>query len=269
MLDSTQLHYYLQRIGVDSLPSEPSLLLRTLHIAHLRNIPFENLDVVFKRKITLSQSAIYKKVIENGRGGFCYELNYGFYLLLKTLGFTTQLLSGRVFNVEGYGAYFDHLLLLVDLDNQTLIADVSFGDSFCIPLLLDGTVSHEDAASYKIIPFDDGYQLLQKKPHADWAPLYIFDLHSWQLDDFAVMADYHQTSPQSLFTKKSICSRVTEDGRITLSDNQLIITRQGNRTEDVITDCSRYIECLSHHLGIRLPEDYNVQHWFDSLASPL
>lgn len=105
--------------------SDKKSWLNVLHHAHLHNVPFENLDVVYGRKIELSKEAVFRKLIENEWGGFCYELNYGFYLLLSSLGFSVQLLSARVYGEKedgekGYGQEFDHLMLLVDLEGSEL-----------------------------------------------------------------------------------------------------------------------------------------------------
>ncbi|GAB7269395.1 hypothetical protein DZS_07880 [Dickeya ananatis] len=70
MLNNSEVQRYLQRIGVSSLPAEPALQLRTLHLAHLTHVPFENLDVVFGKPIHLNPSAIYRKIVDDRRGGF-------------------------------------------------------------------------------------------------------------------------------------------------------------------------------------------------------
>ncbi len=69
-----------------------------------------------------------------------------------------------------------------------------------------------------------------------WTPAYRFNLEPHALHDFAAMCRYHQTSPQSTFTQKRICSLATCSGRITLSDELLITTSDGERTERVLTE---------------------------------
>ncbi|MGM3176172.1 arylamine N-acetyltransferase family protein [Dickeya lacustris] len=269
MLEQTEVQRYLQRIGIRSLPEDPTLRLRTLHFAHLTHIPFENLDVVFAKPIQLNQQAIFQKVVEARRGGFCYELNYGFYLLLQALGFDVQMLAGQVWNEDGhYGPPFDHLFLHVALPQGPVIADISFGDAFSIPLPLSGEVSQEAFACYRVVAEDGGEYLLQQQPaHGQWQPMYRFTLQPHQLDAFTAMADYHQTSSASPFTRKSLCTRATAQGRVTLSDNRLIMTRQGQKTEQCLSRYRDYLACLRQHFGIVLGDEYDSQRWFSQFET--
>ncbi|RNM26610.1 arylamine N-acetyltransferase [Dickeya undicola] len=268
MLSHSEVQRYLQRIGVSSLPAEPDLLLHQLHLAHLTHIPFENLDVVFGKTIRLDPPAIYRKIVDERRGGFCYELNYGFYLLLKALQFDVQLLAGQVWNDDGhYGQPFDHLFLQVELPQGAVIADISFGDSFCVPVALSGAVSHEPFARYRVTACDDGYLLQQQLGDAAWQPQYKFTRQPRQLEEYVDMAHYHQTSPSSPFTGKSLCTRVTPQGRVTLSDNRLIVTRQGQKSERRIDSHQDYLDCLQQHFGIVLADDYDSQRWFERLTT--
>ena len=116
----------------------PSIdLLRALHRAHLFTVPFENLDIGLKREIICNEARIVHKIVNERRGGFCYELNGAFAALLRALGFRVTLLSARVAREDGsYGPEFDHLTLRVDLDEPWL-ADVGFGEGFLEPLRLE------------------------------------------------------------------------------------------------------------------------------------
>src|SRR5215212_11481530 len=115
---------YLRRIGYDG-PREPSaVVLRELHVRHLLSIPFENLDIHWKRPIVVDVERFIDKIVRERRGGFCYELNGAFAALLRELGFDVQMLSGRVMSADGnFGPPFDHMALLV---NGQWIADVGF-----------------------------------------------------------------------------------------------------------------------------------------------
>ena len=85
-----------------------------MHRAHLLAVPFENLDIHLGRPISLDQDALFGKIVTRRRGGFCYELNGLFALLLRELGFEVTLLSAGVARADGgFGPEFDHLTLLV------------------------------------------------------------------------------------------------------------------------------------------------------------
>src|SRR2546427_8621834 len=101
--------------------------LRALQVAHLLAVPFENLSIHAGQPIILEDDALFTKIVENGRGGFCYEANGLFAALLRALGFNVAMLSAEVANAEGeFGPNFDHMALMVMLEQRWLV-DVGFG----------------------------------------------------------------------------------------------------------------------------------------------
>jgi len=235
---------YLARIAYSGSTEPNAETLRALHRAHMLTVPFENLDIALGRKIVVDQDVCVRKVVEQRRGGFCYELNGAFATLLEALGFRVTLLSARVAREKGgEGPEFDHLTLRVDLERPWL-SDVGFGDSFLEPLELEAAKEQIDPAGrFRLAQLpselEDRLQLERAQPDGSWKPQYSFTLEPRQISDFAGMCHYHQTSPQSSFTQSSICSRATPDGRITLSGSKLIVTRGGAREERPISDKDR------------------------------
>ena len=112
---------YLRRIGYAGSISPAPDTLQAVHRAHLETVPFENLDIALGRKISIDEAAFVRKVVEERRGGFCYELNGAFAALLRAMGFRVTLLSGRIPRTDGSnGPEFDHLALRVDVDHARL-----------------------------------------------------------------------------------------------------------------------------------------------------
>jgi N-hydroxyarylamine O-acetyltransferase len=243
---------YLARIGYSGAAEATAESLRTLHRAHMMSVPFENLDISLGRRIEIDEDTILKKVVERHRGGFCYELNGAFAALLRALGFQVTLLSARVARADGgLSPEFDHLTLRVDLE-QPWLADVGFGESFLEPLRLSaGTEQSDPAGVFRLIEESDRLHL-QKSESDGWRAQYSFSLQPHLLEDFAGMCRYHQTSPQSSFAQKRICSRATPDGRITLSEMKLIRTSQGQREETNLTSREEWIVTLEEQFGISL-----------------
>jgi N-hydroxyarylamine O-acetyltransferase len=224
--------------------------LRALQVAHLQTVPFENLSIHAGEPIVLGDEALFTKIVERRRGGFCYECNGLFAALLRTLGFEVTMLSAGVAKSNGgYGEPFDHMALMVSGLERWLV-DVGFGDSFLEPLLLDERGEQvQGKLGYKIVD-EDPYLILTRRDMNTWTPQYRFTLQPYQYEDFAGMCHYHQTSPESHFTKKRICSRATESGRITLSDMRLIETRDDEREERVLANKEEYDAALQQHFGI-------------------
>jgi N-hydroxyarylamine O-acetyltransferase len=245
---------YLQRIGYTGSRAPNAETLRGLHRAHMLSVPFENLDIHLDRRIVLDEAWLFKKIVGERRGGFCYELNGLFAALLRELGFTVDLLSARVINEKGeLGLPFDHMTLLVHLEERWL-ADVGFGDSYTEPLRLDDPRDQfRDDCAYRLTSVGDNWTLWERMPGADWDPQHVFTLAPHDLADFVPMCHYHQTSPDSEFTRKRICSRPTPDGRVTLSEMRLIITTNGERQERVLTGPEEYAAVLRETFQVVLP----------------
>jgi N-hydroxyarylamine O-acetyltransferase len=243
---------YLDRIGYDGpLDATPDTLGR-LHHAHLLAVPFENLDIHLGRPIVLDLDAIFDKVVRRRRGGFCYELNGLFAWLLAELGFDVTMVSARVANDRGeLGPEFDHMALLVRLD-RTWLADVGFGTSSREPLPLDGEEEVvSDGVAYSVVRDGDGWMMVGRDASGR-KPEYRFADMARRFDEYGPMCHFHQTSPESHFTRKRVCSLATPDGRVTLSDTRLIVTRGGERTERQLADDAEYAATLRELFGVDL-----------------
>src|SRR6201987_727235 len=172
MLDVTS---YLARIAYSGPTTPTEETLRAIHHAHLLTVPFENLDIALGRTIVVDEAAVVRKILEQRRGGFCYELNVAFAALLRALQFRVTLLSARVSRAGGgEGPEVDHLPLRVDLE-QPWLADVGFGESFLEPLrLVPGTEQEDPAGKFRLQPFGERLQLEELSPEGTWKRQYSF-----------------------------------------------------------------------------------------------
>lgn len=243
---------YLGRIGyAGSL--EPTIeTLRGLHEAHYRAVPFENLDIGLGRPIALDEAALFAKIVGRRRGGFCYELNGLFAALLRALGFRVTLLSAGVLSrVHGvFGPEFDHLALRVDL-TEPWLADIGFGEAFVHPLRLEARGEQQDPGGVFGVAEREGWHILEARDgEGNWQPQYRFTLTPRSLAEFGAMCHYHQTSPDSGFTRHSTCSLPTSNGRVTLSDRRLIVTSNGIREETELPDDAARTLALRNWFGI-------------------
>lgn len=245
---------YLRRINYDGPLDPDERTLRALHRAHLIAVPFENLDIHLSRPILLDERSIYEKIVTGNRGGFCYELNGLFAMLLRSLGYDVTLLSAGVYNGTTFGPEFDHLTLLVQHDHRWL-ADVGFGDAFAEPLLLDDPGEQEqDTGLYRIETAGGIRLLMQRDKDGNWVPMHRFSLRPRTLPEFAGMCDYHQLSPDSPFPRRWFCSRMTTGGRISITGRRIIRTVRGERIESRFTDPGEALAALREHFRIDLEE---------------
>ncbi len=251
------LRAYLRRIGVTGPVRADARTLKRLHRQHLVTVPFENLSIHMGEPVSLDLAALYDKIVRRRRGGFCYELNGLFAELLRRLGYRVTLLSAGVAkDTGGFGPEYDHLLLLIELDRHWLV-DVGFGENFKSPLDLDASGAQVQGSKAYRIQRRDEFQLLQERSGAGrWKDSYRFTLTPRELAEFEAMCRYHQTSPDSHFTRNRVCSLATPTGRKTLSGTKLIETsRNGARRERAATDDAAYRRLLREQFGVRLPND--------------
>jgi N-hydroxyarylamine O-acetyltransferase len=245
---------YLQRIGLTAAEPPDLPFLGRLMEAHLGTVPFENLDIVAGRRIELEDDHLWDKVVVRRRGGYCYELNSLFRRLLEALGFDVSLVSGRVFNrkKQEFGPDFDHMALLVRLDHRTWLVDVGFGDSFRRPLALPDGLMADPGGRFRLRPGlgrPDRF-CLEKEEGADWVIKYDFNTMARQINDFAAMNHYQQTSSQSLFAKGLICSLATERGWTTLFGDTLINYENGTTRRTEIADTAHRDGLISEFFGL-------------------
>ncbi|GAB2695204.1 arylamine N-acetyltransferase family protein [Kitasatospora kifunensis] len=249
-LDEQRVAAYLARIGAQR-PELPDLAgLRALQRAHLATVPFENLSVRLGEPIVLEPAALVAKLVDRRRGGFCYELNGAFAALLTALGYQVDLLAARVFAEERPGPpgpLFDHLALRVRLDEPWLV-DVGFGRFSTLPLRLDERgEQHDPAGTFTIREHGPDLDVLESG-----TPQYRLDQRAYQLADFVPTCWWQATAPASPFTRSTVCSMATADGRKTLSGDKLIRTVDGERQEQPLPEPADRLAAYRDHFGIAL-----------------
>lgn len=243
---------YLKRINYTGSLERTPETLRALQLAHLFAVPFENLSIHSNEPIVLNEDALFTKIVNDRRGGFCYECNGLFAGLLRALGFDVKMLAAGVGRADGtFGPQFDHMTLMVTLDDRWLV-DVGFGDSFSEPLLLDSRSEQvQGTRSFRLEADNDHLILSRRNDGGDWQAQYRFSLEPHEFPDYEETCRYHQTSPDSHFTKGVICSRATSDGRITLSDMRFITTGpKQERDERNLSSREEFDQILRDQFGI-------------------
>lgn len=251
--ESMDIDSYLERIGFRGPAEASTEALSELHCAHMSSVPFENLDIHLGKPIELDFERLYEKVVGRNRGGFCYELNGLFGWLLTALGFKVQMLSARVYGSDGeLGPDFDHMLLRVEKD---LIADVGFGDSFTEPMCFDSTEQKQQTGAYRFTEFGGTFQLERNRGEG-WSPQYLFTTKPRGFDEFENMCRFQQTSTESVFTRKIVCSKFVPEGRVTYANGRFIETKQGIKSEYDVRSAAELRKLFLTRFGFELDEGY-------------
>ncbi len=253
-----KINNYFLRIGLEEFqfPIVPTLeKLQKIHRHHLFSIPFENLDIHFGKEITLSIPNFYTKIVEHKRGGFCFEMNGLFYWIITMLGYDADLISCRVANEEGdLGPDLDHLAMIVRIENTPYLCDVGFGISFLEPFELNTTVEVPwNGNQFKLTQEAEIFSLWRKSfDSEDYRLQYTFNTNEHKLGDFEDRCKWLQTSEQSHFTQKKLCSIATANGSVMLTNQRLVIIENNNRTEETLSNPLAFINALKHYFGISL-----------------
>jgi N-hydroxyarylamine O-acetyltransferase len=217
------LESYLSRVHYAGPRSAALAVLEELHLAHVRHIPFENLDILLGRPILLDLGALEAKLVHGGRGGYCFEQNTLFAAVLEELGFPVTRLAARVRSGTTRLLPRTHMLLKVDMEGDAVIADVGFGgDGLLGPISLRGEPMRQSGWTYRIAREADLY-VLQWLRDGTWQDLYAFTLEPHYLIDFEMANHYVSTHPSSRFVQTLTVQRSTPEARYILRNRELSV----------------------------------------------
>jgi N-hydroxyarylamine O-acetyltransferase len=249
---------YLERIAYSG-PRSPTLdTLRALHLRHTATIAFENLSPLLGWPVSLDLTSLERKLIHEGRGGYCFEHNLLFSHVLQALGFDVRGLAARVLwnSADDAITKRSHMLLRVDIGGETYIADVGFGgQTLTGPLRLvpevEQTTPHEP---FRLLQSGNEYRL-QSRIEDSWKSLYRFDLSEQHAIDYEAANYYLSTHPSSIFRTTLRAARPDADRRHTLLNNQYAVHHLHCLTERrTLTSVAELCQTLEEAFLLRLPE---------------
>src|SRR5215470_13512347 len=248
------LSAYLKRIGYAGNPRPTLAALEALELAHATHIPFENLDILLGRTIRLDIDSIQAKLVGGGRGGYCFEHNLLFAAALAAAGFAARTLAARVRYRTHRILPRTHMLLLVEAENETWIADVGFGlEGILSPLpLAAGRESRQFHWAFRLVE-ESGEWTLQSHRDGSWIDLYAFSLETQQLADFEMANYYTSTHPDSRFTRTLTAQLPTPEARFMLRNREFTVDRGKSVTSRPLRDDDELLAVLAEAFGLRFP----------------
>ncbi|MGU9859823.1 arylamine N-acetyltransferase family protein [Pseudomonas sp. LF245] len=260
MPDLTHRQLYLQRLGYDTPPAPTLQTLRDLQLRHVCTFAFESLSTLLHLPVPIDLASVERKVLLDGRGGYCYELNQMFLALLQELGFDARGITGRV--VMGGPADArtarTHRLSLVTLDGVRYITDVGFGGMVPSgPLRLDSEADQATAHEfYRLTHNADESYTLWAEVAGEWRGLYVFDLQEQADIDYEIGNWYVSTHPGSPFLGQLKVARLAAGKRYTLNNAHYAVHHLDRPSEKhTIKQADELLALLRETFGIRLPED--------------
>lgn len=256
--ETIDLDRYFHRIGYQGERAPTLAVLQALQQRHAEAIAFENLNPLLGWAVALDLASLQRKLVVEGRGGYCFEHNLLFAHALTALGFSVTQLAARVLWNATNDAITprSHMLLRIDLDDTPYIVDVGFGGlTQTRPLRM--TAGVEQATTHE--PFrlleTDGDFVVQAKLGDAWKPLYRFDLQPQHLADYQIINWYLANHPQSHFVTGLIAARPAPGRRYALRNNELAVhTLNGSTERRVLRDVAQLRAVLEEHFLLTLPD---------------
>ena len=245
---------YLERMGYDGDLKPTAETLRGLHRAHVAAIPFENLDIVLGRGISLEMDAMQDKLIRRDRGGYCYEHNLLFAALLERIGFAVSRLTARIRMGSDESQPSGHMLLRVDAGGRPWLADVGFGGQRLLePIPLeDGATARQGSWTYRLDYEGAGVWVLRVWRPDGWFDLYGFTLEPRHHGDYGVYNYYTSTNPDSPFVKGVVVLKTEPRRRQTLIGRRFTTTYPDGSIERRELSGAELIGVLRSTFGIAL-----------------
>jgi len=262
-ISSKELVDYLARIGYQEDASPSMDCLKRLHYLHPQAIPFENLSPFLGIPVSLDTDSLWRKLVYDGRGGYCFEHNLLFGAVLRRIGFQVKSLAARVLWQLPPGKIMprDHMVLLVSLEGVEWLVDVGWGgNTVTEPLRLKETgiqiTSHEPFRVQK----REGLYVLSIDIHGRWEEMHEFGRTEFLLPDYEVISWYLCNHPESLFVNHLMAARTLPTGRLTLKDNQFSRHRLDGKTEKTILGSTDELEqVLTEEFKINFPDSAKLQ----------
>lgn len=269
--NAIDLDAYLRHIGYDG-PRVPTLdVLRDLVRLHTQVIPFENLDPLLGTSPRLDVAALEAKLVRSRRGGYCFEHNTLLQHVLRALGFEVRTLAARVLLRQPEGALTPrtHVLLRVEIDDESFLADVGFGGLTPTgPLRFEpGIAQSTPHEPFRIDEAGPEYEL-RAKIAGSWTLLYRFHLVEHVAIDHEVNNHFVATHPSSFFRKAIVAARAAPDGRHLLIDDRLTFQHiDGTRDERTLPDAGTLTRTLHDVFGIAVPDEPALTEIFDRVKA--
>jgi N-hydroxyarylamine O-acetyltransferase len=251
------LDAYFRRIGYAGTVAPTAAVLDDLMQAHVQSVPFENLDVLLERGIDLEPASLQRKLVNDRRGGYCFEQNGLFLLVLQAIGFDVTPLSARVRyqRPRDYTPARTHLFLRVTIDGVPWLADVGIGAlSLTSAIRFDVDSEQQTRHEPRRIVREGPRFFHQVRFNGEWHDVLEFTGEEMPPIDRELANWFTSAHPQSHFRNRLIAARALPDGgRLTLLNRELTARhRAGETTTRIVVSPEELLDVLEEAFGLRL-----------------
>jgi N-hydroxyarylamine O-acetyltransferase len=256
MVQTDRLTRYFSRIQYREENPSPNLTtLRQLHFLHATQIPFENLDILLGRRISLKSEDLHRKLVDEKRGGYCFEQNTLFYEILKEIGFEVIPCEARVrFGIPAVMPR-THMTLLVTLEGSRYLCDVGFGgEGLLYPVAVSKASQKQFHWEYRM-KSEGNVEVLQSLTKDGWFDLYAFEPSERYAVDFEVANWYTSTHPESRFVQSLTAQLPAPEARHILRNRTYVIDNGTEQRMREVQSHQELLELLRKVFHLDFPED--------------
>lgn len=252
---------YLSRIGFSESLMPSKEVLFSLHKNHVFSVPFENLDIQLGVSVSIEPEKNHEKVVNNRRGGYCFEVNALFATLLESIGFDVAYHGSRVW--YGYDPNAGmrpraHQILIVTIDGTEYLVDVSFGNGIIFPLQLDTVeIQEQFGRYYRVMPDLKLGTKVEQRVSDSWMLLFSFTRETCYPQDYEVANFYAYRHKNSIFTQKLICTIPDEKGRKIILNREYSRVVGSERRTTKIKSNYHLLQLLKDEFEIAFPQQVN------------
>jgi len=248
---------YLDRLSLTDVPSG-AMGIAVLQEAHMRAIPFENIDPLLGIVPSLDPGDLVEKLIVRRRGGYCYEQNAIFGRALEALGYAPRVLLARVRNGASEGGARSHQAFVVEAGGEAWLADVGFGGHGPLtPLRLDERGPQQTAnGTYRI--WRDGRSgetVVDRRAGEDWISLYGFDGQTVRDIDLRAANFLSACWPAAPFSANLMVAAYGPSGRTAIFNRALTHGLPPAIETRIMTSVADLSSALSAEVGLDLDAD--------------
>ncbi len=265
------LDAYFERIQYSG-DLTPSLnALQVIQVQHAETISFENLNPLLRWPVPLDALSLQEKMVRGRRGGWCFEQNLLLSHALQAMGFRVKGLAARTlwYAADDVVPARDHMLLSVEIDEETYVVDVGCGAlTLTAPLRLETNTSQVTPhGQFRLIDEEGGEFVVQAQRNGSWKKLYRFGLEEHFLSDYEIVNWYLANHPGSQFLRQLIAARPATDCRYTLRNNELAVHHlRGGTERRVLEGPSELRATLEQVFGLILPDSPELNAMLERLA---
>lgn len=246
---------YIRALELYRRPPDLAFLadITSRHVAHFA---FSSVGPMLGDELPLDVESLFRRIVLNRRGGYCFEQNGLLFSVLEELGFNVTLYLARVIHNRDVHPGLTHRISLVEIDGKRYVADVGFGPQGPrYPVSMTGEVSHENFREFRIAERHPGEHLMQTLEDGAYFSLYKFELVRYSEADCELGHFYSHKHPGATFVNNLVVSKILDTEVRSLRNKMFCLIDGSGKQCYPVTDGAEMREVLDTRFGVTVSEE--------------